>query len=129
MRRPLVVWVTALIFTALVPTALAAAAAPPGNGEIAFTVQCDTAELFSVRPNVSKAERLTAGLAVNYQPVASPDGRRIAFSRGLEGRSDIFVMNRDGSGLVNLTHARGDDYDPMWSPDGRRIAFTSNRTG
>ena len=89
MRRPLVVWVTALIFTALVPTALAGAAAPPGNGEIAFTVQFDTAELFSVRPNVSKAERLTTDLAVNYQPVASPDGRRIAFSRGLEGRSPL----------------------------------------
>src|SRR5947207_9541903 len=129
MHKPPLVWLTLLIASALVPTALAGADAIPRNGQIAFTVQFDTAQLFSVRPNVSKAERLTTDLAVNYQPVASPDGRKILFSRGLEGRSDIFVMNRDGSGLVNLTHHAGDDYDPMWSPDGRRIAFTSRRTG
>src|SRR5947207_6583546 len=129
MHKPPLVWLTLLLATALVPTALAGANALPRNGEIAFTVQFDTPQLFSVRPNVSKAQRLTTDLAVNYQPVASPDGRKIAFSRGLDGRSDIFVMNRDGSGLVNLTHARGDDYDPMWSPDGGRIAFTSHRTG
>ena len=129
MHKPLLLWLTGLVAAALVPTAFAGAEALPRNGEIAFTVQFDTAQLFSVRPNVSKAERLTTDLAENYQPVASPDGRQIAFSRGLEGRSDIFVMNRDGSGLVNLTHTRGDDYDPMWSPDGRRLAFTSHRTG
>jgi Tol biopolymer transport system component len=92
-------------------------------------VQFDTEQLFSVRPNVSKPERLTTDLAVNFQPVASPDGRKIAFSRGREGSSDIFVMNREGSDVVNLTHHAGDDFDPMWSPDGRRIAFTSHRTG
>jgi Tol biopolymer transport system component len=122
-------WLALLIAAVFAPTALAGAGALPRNGEIAFTVQFDTAQLFSVRPNVSKAQRLTTDLAVNYQPVASPDGHKLAFSRGLEGRSDIFVMNRDGSALVNLTHAKGDDFDPMWSPDGQRIAFTSNRTG
>ena len=125
MHKPPLVWLTLLIAAASVPTALAAANALPRNGEIAFTAQFDTPQLFSVRPNVSKVQRLTTDLAVNYQPVASPDGRKIAFSRGLDGRSDVFVMNRDGSGLVNLTHERGDDYDPMWSPDGGRIAFTS----
>jgi Tol biopolymer transport system component len=129
MQKTFLFWLTALVAAIAVPVAFAGASAAPGNGELAFTVQFDTEQLFSVRPNVSKPQRLTTDLAVNYQPVASPDGRRIAFSRGLEGRSDIFVMNRDGSGLVNLTHHAGDDYDPMWSRDGRRIAFTSHRTG
>jgi Tol biopolymer transport system component len=129
MQKTLLFWLTALVAAIAVPAALAGARGAPANGEIAFTVQFDTEQLFSVRPNVSKPERLTTDLAGNYQPVASPDGRKIAFSRGLESRSDIFVMNRDGSGLVNLTHHAGDDYDPMWSRDGRRIAFTSHRTG
>src|SRR5262249_49672384 len=129
MHKPLLFWLTVLTAAALVPTAVAGAGAAPRNGEIAFTVQFDTPQLFSMRPNVSKAQRLTTDLAVNWQPVASPDGRKIAFSRGLNGRSDIFVMNRDGTGLVNLTHARGDDYDAMFSPDGRRIAVTSRRRG
>ncbi len=37
---------------------------------------------------------------------------------------DIFVINEDGSGKVNLTKKKGDDLHPAWSPDGRKIAFT-----
>jgi Tol biopolymer transport system component len=127
--RTAALWLAALLAAVTAPTAIAGAAAPPGNGEIAFSVQFDTGQLYSFRPDQSPVVRLTTDLAENYQPVASPDGSRIAFSRGGSGRSDIFVMNRDGSGLANLTHRPGDDYDPMWSPDGKRIAFTSHRAG
>src|SRR5262245_42334293 len=129
MHKSALLWLAVLVVVAVAPTALAGAAALPRNGDIVFTVQFDTEQLFSVRPNVSKPVRLTTDLAVNYQPVASPDGRKLIFARGVLGRSDLFVMNRDGSGLVNLTHQAGDDFDPMWSPDGRRIAFTSGRAG
>src|SRR5438552_7251979 len=115
-------WLAALVAGIAVPTALAGAAAAPGNGEIAFAVRFDTNQLYSVRLDGSPVRRLTTDLAQNYQAVESPDGRRIAFARGVPGRSDVFVMNRDGSELRNLSHSPGDDYDPMWSPDGRRIA-------
>ena len=94
MHKPLLLWVTVFVAIALVPTALAGATAATRNGTIAFTVQFDTPQLFSIRPSVSKPERLTTDLAVNYQPVASPDGRKIAFARGLSGRSDIFVNEK-----------------------------------
>src|ERR687888_430269 len=129
MHNRLLLGLAALGAAVIMPTGLAGAAAAPTNGELAFTVQFDTEQLFSVRPNVTRVERLTTDLADNYQPVASPDGRKIAFSRGLEGRTEIYVMNRDGSGLVDLTRHAGDDFDPMWSPDGTRLAFTSRRTG
>ena len=51
--------------------------------------------------------------------VWSPDGSRIAFSRG--GR--LFRMNADGTGEIPLTTGI-DDRDPYWSPDGSRIVFT-----
>jgi TolB protein len=35
----------------------------------------------------------------------------------------IFLINPDGTGIVNLTRGRGDDESPTWSPDGSRIAF------
>jgi len=127
-RRP-ALWLSALCALLTVPAALAGAASVPQNGQIAFAVQFNTEQLYSVRLDGSPVRRLTTDLAINFQAVESPDGRRLAFTRGSEGRSDIFVMNRDGSGLRNLTHTRLDDYDPMWSPDGRRIAFTSRRTG
>jgi Tol biopolymer transport system component len=37
----------------------------------------------------------------------------------------LYVMNRDGSGLVNLTK-NPDNYSwPCWSPNGTHIAFTT----
>jgi Tol biopolymer transport system component len=54
----------------------------------------------------------------------SPDGSKIAF-QGYDpvlDRSDVYVMNSDGTGLANLTNA-GECYRPEWSPDGGRIAF------
>jgi TolB protein len=71
--------------------------------------------------------------AVNTNPAFSPDGTKIAFERVLDfsgdkGRCAIFVVNVDGSGLVQLTpdwnmEASG----PSWSPDGLRIYFGDHR--
>jgi Tol biopolymer transport system component len=62
-------------------------------------------------------------------PAWSPDGKLITFvsDRAESGKSldDVWVMNADGSGLVNLTN-NGEDWEddfPAWSPDGQAIAF------
>lgn len=60
-------------------------------------------------------------------PSWSPDGMRIAFesSRGSpDNRLAIFIMNRDGSGLTQLTDYALNGNHPVWSPDGRRLAFS-----
>ena len=54
---------------------------------------------------------------------------RIAFVSNRGGNSDIYVMNLDGSGLVNLTNHPASDRLPAWSPDGSKIVFRSNRHG
>ncbi len=62
-------------------------------------------------------------------PDWSPDGSLIAFTsdRAPEGKAldDVWIMQPDGSGLVNLTNNGQDweDYHPAWSPDGKSIAF------
>jgi len=63
-------------------------------------------------------------LTTGSSPVWSPDGARIAFSSKRTGVYDLYVIDRDGSGLARLTHD-GVSQEPNWSPDGRRIAWIS----
>lgn len=57
-------------------------------------------------------------------PAWSPDGAKILFSAYVGETADLFVMNPDGTGQVNLTNdARQDDDRGAWSPNGQRIAF------
>lgn len=69
----------------------------------------------------------------NQGPTISPDGNRIAFvsNRAGQGNNDIWVVNRDGSGLMNLTPNTPKSMEgaPTWAPGGNQLAFTSDRTG
>ena len=45
------------------------------------------------------------------------------------GRTQLYMMNRDGSGTERLTNDPGRSTEPAWSPDGENLMFTSNRPG
>ena len=62
------------------------------------------------------------------QPAFSPDGRLLAFTTFRDGNLEVYVADRDGGNLRNLTRHEGHDARPAWLPDGR-IAFESDRFG
>ena len=61
-----------------------------------------------------------------YSPTWSPDGSRIAFTRGLPkmGVSDVWVMKADGSNQQRLAKTRLSEVYVDWSPAGGRLALS-----
>ncbi len=54
----------------------------------------------------------------------SPDGRRVAVTRIVQGNADLWLL--DGTRTIRFTFDPARDLDPVWSPDGTRIAFRSD---
>lgn len=61
------------------------------------------------------------------QPILPGVNGRIAFTSERNGNAEIYTMNPDGSGPMNLTNNPAEDVTPAWSYDGTKIAFASNR--
>ncbi len=93
-------------------------------------------DIYTMRPDGTDIRRLTTdGMPTQKMSPSyskwSPDGRRIAFARRADSsmiRSQIFVINADGTGLRNLSNQTvAFDWAPDWAPDGTRIVFQSDR--
>ncbi len=82
------------------------------------------AHVYRVRASGGDAECLTqqSGIALNYDPRYSPDGRHIAFVSDRTGQNGLWVMGSDGSNPRQV--AEGGPYwllQPAWMPDGRSL--------
>jgi tol-pal system beta propeller repeat protein TolB len=71
------------------------------------------AGIYVIAPDGASRRRLTRKVN-DLGATWSPDGRKIAFGRG----SEIWVMNRDGSGIHRVTRRRGhaEHASPVWAP-------------
>ena len=68
-------------------------------------------------------------------PQVSPDGKRVVYVRQFvdvmtdQRRSNIWMVNADGSANRPLTTGNHSDSAPRWSPDGSQLLFLSDRDG
>ena len=68
-------------------------------------------------------------------PQVSPNGDLVAFVlrtidlEANKGRSDVWLVATDGTGLRQLTEDPANDSDPRWSKNGQSIYFLSARSG
>ena len=117
------------------------------DGRIVFTsVRDGDMEIYSMNADGTDVRRLTNRPGPDGGPFFSPDGSLIVFrGRALEPGPElddyrlllrqglwrptsleIFVVNRDGSNLRQVTRLGGANFAPYFFPDGRRIIFSTN---
>lgn len=102
---------------------------PDGN-RIAFT-RFTAEDIYTIKPDGTGVRQLTIGPELDSGPLWSSDGSKVLFRRrtdtpmltGTQIQFDLFVVDRNGSNLVQLTKTSAEEYSWGWSPDGAKIAF------
>ena len=133
--------ITPVVTTSVTTTTKTTGVSETMTGKIAFESYRDSGddmsmEIYTMNPDGSHQLRITpytdGGLDDNDQyPVWSPQANKIVFSSWMDGNTNLYIVNSDGTGEKQLTSVGVDVWAalPSWSPDGSRIAFASYRTG
>jgi dipeptidyl aminopeptidase/acylaminoacyl peptidase len=105
----------------------------------AVIVACLALAFFSPATAQTQPNRLTINDVFNLElatdPQISPDGRQIIYVRQFSDirsdtrKSNLWIINFDGTGHRPLTTGNYNDSAPRWSPDGSQIIYLSNRDG
>jgi TolB protein len=96
----------------------------PDGGRIAFSSDgAGQLDLYTVRPDASELQKLTADSGRNGEPSWSPDGTSIAFVSDRDGETGLYLMGSDGGDIRRLVEELGATGAAQWSADGRRLAY------
>jgi Tol biopolymer transport system component/DNA-binding winged helix-turn-helix (wHTH) protein len=80
--------------------------------------------LWRSKPDGSQRQQLTWPPVTALNPHWSPDGREIAFSAVLPGKtSKTFIIAAEGGKVRELTQSECPELDANWSPDGTHLIF------
>lgn len=72
---------------------------------------------------------LTDGKGYNDGPEYSPDGKHIWFNSTRSGLMQVWRMNRDGSGLTQMTDSDANNWFGHVSPDGKHVIYLTFANG
>jgi dipeptidyl aminopeptidase/acylaminoacyl peptidase len=81
--------------------------------------------LWMINFDGSEHRALTTGTYHDDSPRWSPDGTRIAFVSGRDGKPQLYIRWMDSGETAKLTDLENPPSGISWSPDGRQLAFIS----
>ena len=97
--------------------------------------QDDQWQLWVANADLSNQRQITSGPYTSGFATWNPDGTRLAFDSNRSDPdltdddfpNDVFTMNPDGTGVVQVTNFGGGfSGDPGWSPDGKWLTYESD---
>ena len=95
------------------------------QGQIAFTF---AGKIWLVSKAGGAARLLTKTAHEETNPIFSPDGGRLAFSRLNGGDWDVYVTTiDDGAEAKRITMMAESDLVAAWTPDGKEVVFQTSR--
>jgi TolB protein len=105
-----------------------------GDGILIYTAYTnDVPNIWRMSLDGSERKQLTNGFGKGLRSLGasvSPNGKQVLFSANDTHTFDIYLMNIDGTGLVQLTDTpEVDEQGASFSPNGQEILFTSDKTG
>jgi TolB protein len=90
-------------------------------------------EVYVMKVNGHDQRKIGEPATMRMRPCWSPDGRKIAYGLLLgtppNHKTEISIMDSDGSHDTLITRNNSINEFPCWSPDGKKIAFQTARDG
>jgi acylaminoacyl-peptidase len=103
---------------------------------VALLTCCAVRSVAAVEPDPSRFQlRDVFSLEFAADPQISPDGTQVVYVRNFfdimtdRQKSNLWIINADGSDHRPLTTGNRNDTSPRWSPDGGRLLYASNEDG
>jgi tol-pal system beta propeller repeat protein TolB len=95
------------------------------GSKIAFSSTRGSGGLFIMDADGSNVEQVISNASAAYGLSWSPDDTKLVYTGTVNKKSQLMIINTDGTGKEQLTTDGG--VYPSWSPDGSKIAFSSHR--
>jgi hypothetical protein len=92
----------------------------PDGKRIVF--ESGQADVFIMNADGTNQTRLTLD-GGSFEPSFSPNGNKILFVSDRTGRDELFTMNPDGTGAVQVTNLTDQKFNPKFSPDASHIIY------
>lgn len=106
----------------------------PDGSKAVFEGSTDGGTIFTINTDGSGLTQLSPDDQIDRDPVFSPDGTKIVFTRRLVFNDqligeELFSKNVDGTNLTLVTNTGRVNMFPQFSPDGSKIMFISRAVG